>query len=57
MPDIVENEGPCRVERRGLQKREIAALPGHEIKGPMKAFDMVLSYRNNFDCSHVSATC
>ena len=49
MLDIVENEGPGRFERRGFQKREIAPLPRDEIEGPMKAFDMVLRYRNNFD--------
>ena len=49
MVDIVENEGPRWFERRGFQKREIAPLPRDEIEGPMKAFDMVLRYRNNFD--------
>ena len=49
MPDVVENEGPGLLRRRGLQKREIAPLVRDEIEGPMKAFDMVLRYRNNFD--------
>jgi hypothetical protein len=49
MLDIVENEGLHRFERRGFQKREIAPLPCDEIEGSMKAFDMVLSYWNNFD--------
>ena len=49
MLDIVEHEGPGRFERRRLQKREIAPLPGDEIEGPVKAFDMLLRYRNNFD--------
>ena len=47
MPDIVENEGPGRLKRRGFQKREIAPLD--EIEGKMKTLDMVLSYWNNFD--------
>ena len=47
--DIVENEGPHQFKRRGFQKREIAPLPRDEIEGSMKAFDMVLRYRNNFD--------
>jgi len=49
MPDIVENEGPDRLTRRSFQKREIAPLPRDEIEGLVKAFDMVLRYRNNFD--------
>ena len=52
MLDIVENEGLRRFERRGFQKREIAPLVRDEIEGPMKTFDMVLRYRNNFDRSH-----
>jgi hypothetical protein len=47
--DIVENEGLRRFERRGFQEREIAPLPRDEVEGSMKAFDMVLRYRNNFD--------
>ena len=47
--DIVENEGPHLLKRWGFQKREIAPLPRDEIQGSMKAFDMVLRYRNNFD--------
>ena len=47
--DIVENEGPRRFEWRGFQKRKIAPLPSDEVEGPMKAFDMVLRYLNNFD--------
>jgi hypothetical protein len=47
--DIVENERPYLLKRRGFQKREIAPLPRDEIEGPMKALDMVLSYRDNFD--------
>ena len=49
MPDIVEDEGPGRLKRGGFQKREIAPLLRDEIEGAMKAFDMVLRYRNNFD--------
>ena len=49
MPDIVEHEGPGRLKRRGFQKREKAPLPRDEVEGPMKAFDMVLRYLNNFD--------
>jgi hypothetical protein len=49
MLDIVENEGPRQLKRRGFQKREIAPFPRDEIEGSMKAFDMVLRYRNNFD--------
>ena len=49
MPDIVEDEGPGRLKRGGFQKRQIAPLTGNEIERSMKAFDMVLRYRNNFD--------
>ena len=49
MPDIVENEGPGLFRRRGFQKRKISPLVRDEIEGPMKAFDMVLRYRNYFD--------
>jgi len=52
MLDIVENEGPHRLKRRSFQKGEIAPLPRDEVEGPMKAFDMVLRYRNNFDRGH-----
>jgi hypothetical protein len=47
--DIVKNEGLRRCERRGFQESEIAPLPRDEIQGSVKAFDMVLRYRNNFD--------
>ena len=50
--DIAENEGPRRLEWWGFQKRKIAPLPCDEVERPMKAFDMALRYRNNFDCSH-----
>ena len=46
--NIVETKA-ASLRRRGFQKREIAPLPRDEIEGPMKAFDMVLRYRNNFD--------
>ena len=49
--DIVENEGPRLVERRRLEERQIPPLPRDEIEGAVKAFDMVLRYRNNFDRS------
>jgi hypothetical protein len=49
LPDIVENEGPGLLRRRCFQKRQIAPLTGNEIERSMKAFDMVLRYRNNFD--------
>ena len=52
MLDIVENEGLRRFKRWGFQKREIATLPRDEIKSSMKAFGMVLRYRNNFNDSH-----
>jgi hypothetical protein len=47
--DIVENERLHRRKRRGFQKREIAPLARDEIEGSLKALDMVLCYRNNFD--------
>ena len=50
--DIVENERSHRFQRRGFQKREIAPLPCDEVEGSMKALDMTLRDRNNFDCSH-----
>ena len=47
--DIVKNERSRRFDRRRLQKRQIAPLPRDDGQGPMKAFDMVLRYWNNFD--------
>ena len=49
MLDNVENEGLRRFQRRGFQKREIAPFPRDEVEGLMKAVDMALRYRNNFD--------
>ena len=49
MFDIVENEGPRRFERRRFQKRQIAPRPCDEVEGTVKAFDMILRYRDNFD--------
>jgi hypothetical protein len=50
--DIAQNERPRRFDRRRLQKRQITPLPRDDIEGSMKAFDMVLRYRNNFDRVH-----
>lgn len=54
-PDIVEHERPRRLERRGFQERQISPLPRHDIEGAMKAVDMALGYRDNFDRVHVPA--
>jgi hypothetical protein len=51
--DIIEQESPCALDRRGLQERQIPPLPRHDIEGSMKAVDMVLAYRDNFDRVHV----
>ena len=52
MLDVAENEGPGRFERRSFKKGQISPFLRDEIEGSVKAFDMVLRYRNNFDRIH-----
>ena len=49
MLDVAANEGLRRFDWRSLQKRQISPLPCNDIEGSMKAFDVVLAYRDNFD--------
>jgi hypothetical protein len=53
--DMVEHECPRILQRRALDERQISPLPRNEIEGPVKAIDMILCYRNNFDHAHRSA--
>jgi hypothetical protein len=53
--DMVEHERPRALQRRPLNERQISPLPRNKIEGPVKAIDMILCYRNNFDRAHRSA--
>src|SRR4051794_3359057 len=53
--DVCKHIGARFFDRRRLQKRQISPLPRHDVEGSMKAVDMVLRYRENFDRVHVPA--
>jgi hypothetical protein len=52
--DMVEHECPRILQRRAFHERQISPLPRNKIEGPVKAIDMILCYRNNFDHAHRS---